>query len=669
MVEDTPTPLRLNFDLESDGLLDVITKIHCLWAVDVDTGEQHGFTPDNIRDCTKLLDRATELSGHNIISFDLPALQQVLGWTPKDSVKIVDTLVLARVLWSADVLEAMDFSRIKKNPNYMPAAQAGNHGLKAWGYRLGSHKSEYTGGWEAWSLEMHDYCLQDVLVCVQLQKLIESKELPPLCQWLETEFAKIISQQVRSGVRFDVDAAAKLYAEICQERDTVKSRLVNLVPPTITAMKTPQYWEGVIGGVTEQYPTKTAANKARASDIKPGPPATKSTPFSPTSRVQVGSYLLSLGWNPPRRTQSGQPVVDESTFADLTTTVPAAADLARLFLINKRLGQLADGSKGWLKLVRAGRIHGGVNTNGAVTGRCTHSNPNLAQVPSAALGKDGKLLWGPEGDWNTDCRALFTADPGWVMVGSDASGLELRALAHYLAVFDKGAYAKVVCEGDVHTTNQAAFGLAPGKAGRSKSKTGIYCKVYGGGPEKLGSSLGPLEDAHETAAQRLVVPLGTLKAMRSSGALTPARLVNAKRGIYASRQIMKNIDGFAKLDSGVKETAKTRKYLIGLDGRKLPVRAQHAALNTLLQSAGALLVKLATVYMVQSLREQGLTVGRNWKLLLHIHDETQATSTQADARLIGEAFVAGLKKAAETFKFRCPLTGEYKIGPTWAHTH
>lgn len=663
--------MRLAFDLESNNLYHDTDRIHCIWAQDLDTGQEYDFGPNNVANFRELFDQATELCGHNIINFDLPVLKKLRGWEPKQSVNLVDTMILCRVVWPRDQLEVMDYAKLKKFPGMIPADKVGNHSLEAWGFRLGILKDTYTGGWESWSQDMHDYCRQDVVVTVALRKLLDSKELPEQCRVLETEFAKIISQMMIDGFRIDEKAAGSLYAELAGARDQLRSVLEKAVPPQEVTMKSPQYWTGhhPFNGEVRAETKKALKALGGRPPYTPGPPRVKRTPFSPSSRVQVYEYLLSLGWNPTERTPTGEPVVNETVLEGLAPAYPVCRDFAQFLLLQKRIGQLAEGKQAWLKLSRCGRIHGSVNTNGAVTGRCTHSEPNMAQVPSVATTNTGELVWGKAGNWDTDCRALFLPEPGWVLIGADASGLELRALAHYLGLFDGGEYAKVVCEGDVHTTNQAAFGLPPGKPGRSKAKNGIYAKIYGGGPEKVGETLGPLAPEHEAASKKVNIPARVRESMAKDGPVTPERMQNWRRGTYASDQILKNIKGFAELDQGVKKSAKLVKYLRGLDGRKLWVRSQHSALNTLLQSAGALIVKLATVYMVQILKEEGLILGQHYKLHAHIHDEVQASAPPDKAERVGKAFVQGLQKAEQTFKFRCPLTGEYKIGPSWAHTH
>ena len=181
---------------------------------------------------------------------------------------------------------------------------------------------------------------------------------------------------------------------------------------------------------------------------------------------------MSLGYELPTENDGKTYKVDEAVLKGIDH--PIAADLLSFLLVQKRLGQLAEGQQAWLKLQKNGVIHGRVNTNGAVTGRCTHSTPNVAQVPSVRA------------DYGKECRELFTVRKGYKLVGCDASGLELRMLAHYMAFYDRGEYAKIVTEGDVHTVNQKAAGLET----RDQAKTMIYALLYGAGDHKMGEIIG-----------------------------------------------------------------------------------------------------------------------------------------------------------------------------------
>jgi len=310
-------------------------------------------------------------------------------------------------------------------------------------------------------------------------------------------------------------------------------------------------------------------------------------------------------------------------------------------MVQKRIGQVAEGNEAWLRHVQKdSRVRGRVNTNGAVTGRMTHSKPNMGQVPS------GKSEYGHE------CRQCWTVPPGKKLVGADADALELRDLAGYLAIYDEGAYIKTVLEGDksqgtdMHSVNCRALGMDPkayvfgAETGRDVAKTWFYAFIYGAGPEKLGYTV-----------------------LRTHG--KQAR----EKGLELRKAFLKGLPAVGKLVSAVQDKAKTRGYLIGLDGRRLPVRSMHAAINTLLQSAGAVQMKKALCILDDDLQAAGLTPGVNYEFVANVHDEWQIEVDENKAEMVGRMAVDAIRKAGAFFKFRCPLDGAYDIGNNWSETH
>lgn len=589
-----------------------------------------------------ILDKATELWGHNIIEFDIPALKKLYGWKPPAGCKIRDTQVCASVIWTD--IEEMDYKLVKANR--MPARLIGYYSLEAFGFRLGVLKGTYgkTADWSKWTPEMQSYCEQDVEVTEALVRKIIAQNYSEECIQLEHDFAETVAADMcRRGVCFDETSAASLFAQLSQRVADLEAELKRSFPPKVVEYVTPK------------------------KQIK----KTKIIEFNPTSRPQVAERLQGMGWVPTEFTDGGSVRVDDEVLA--TIDIPEAKPLAELFMLDKRLGYLATGKNSLLKYVKAGRLHGRVITNGAVTGRCTHSSPNLGQVPRVGS------------PYGAEFRSLFVASPGFVLVGADASGLELRCMAHYLAPYDGGAYIKLVTEGDVHTFNQGVFGLPPGKHGRNCSKTGIYCLVYGGGDETLGAALVLLDTEHEQAAMLLELDDSEYRRLRKAGPVNARRLANYKRGKYARARIRKHLTGYAKLvdtlaevvfgpvtyvsQSGFKKRSGGRGYIIGLDGRRLKARSEHAILNTLFQSAGALLVKKATVLWDRKMTAMGYVRGVDYGLVLHVHDEKQSESRPEIAEINGKTFVESIAEAGRVWNFRCPLTGEYKVGKNWAETH
>ena len=594
---------RILFDIETNGLLDELTMVHSLVLIDLDTGDlvscadQEGYR--SIEEGIDILYGAKLLVGHNIQGFDLPALHKTHQFDT--DAELHDTLIMSRLIWSD--LKHNDFRMLEKNPrSEFPKNLIGSHSLKAWGYRLGNHKDEYDGGWDAWSKDMQDYCEQDTRANLTFYEKILSKNPSDESVKLEHDFAHIIRKQERQGFNFDEAGAEKLLAKLQTRQAELEGELQEAFPP----------WE-----IREPFVPKVN-NKTRGYVKGQLTYKVKEVVFNPASRDHIADRLQKLrDWKPTDFTAQGKPKVDEAVLAELD--YPEAKVLNEYLLINKRIGQLATGSNAWLKLVKDGKIHGQVNTNGASTGRCTHNRPNIAQCPSVGAA------------YGTECRTLFHAPEGYALVGADLSGLELRCLAHYMARFDDGAYGDVVVNGDIHSQNQKAAGLPT----RNNAKTFIYGFLYGAGPAKIGSIVGGSE----------------------------------KEGRKLIAKFMEATPAISFLRNKVAETVKEQGYLKGLDGRVLPIRSSHAALNTLLQSAGAVLSKKATVILYENLTAMGYIWGVDYAQVAHVHDEVQLIARKEIADVIGQEAVKSFQQAGEYYNFRCPITGEYKVGHNWADTH
>ena len=597
-------------DIETNAIedwreLSDLKEIHCIVIRYKNLVETYNHQKGNIDEGLDEISLADEVIGHNAMAFDIPALKKLY---PDFRLQgcLRDTMLLSRLVWP-DIREE-DFKRGDEYPRNL----IGSHSLNAWGHRLGEYKGDHTD-WSQWSQDMEDYCVQDTNVTLRLWQAIQREEPTVRSQVLEHKFAEILYEQERHGFRFDVDAAKELHAELLDLKAVLERRMQEIFPPVEVPMKTPQYWLAA----SEQCPTKTAAKAAGYKDtqITKGPLRMKTTPFNPGSRDQISRCLIEkYGWKPRDYTASGKPKIDETILTALDFS--EAKPLVDYLTISKRLGQLAEGKEAWLRCVANGRIHGRVNTNGTVSGRCSHSRPNVSQVPSVSS------------PYGTECRSLFLPDEGHVLVGVDASGLELRMLAHYLAYFDNGKYAKQVCDGDIHATNQEAAGLPT----RADAKKFIYAWLYGGGDNLIGEIVGG----------------------------------GVKEGQQIKKRFMDRLPSFKKLKKHVETKVDTHGHLTGLDGRKLPVRSKHSALNLLLQSAGAVVMKEATVQLHRDLKY--MTCGYVYQVA-HIHDEIQLSVRASIAEETGKIAVGSIRVAGETLKLKVPLAGEYKIGDSWGETH
>ena len=569
----------LIFDLETDGLLDDVTKVHCIVTQDTLTGAVRTYDPTQIDLALEALENADRIGGHNVMAYDIPVLRKLYDF--KYNGKLFDTLVASRLIWP-NMKEKDMLKRTVDNK------LIGSHSLKAWGQRLKFHKGDYgeqDEAWDAYTPEMLSYCVQDVALNVKLYELILSKKYPEEPMRLEHEMNRLLIKQQEEGFPFDVPKAQKLYTLLSARKQVIETDLINKLEPTIIVLKT----------------------------------KTKTIPFNPASRQQIADRLQKLGWKPEEFTPSGEPKVDEKILAGID--LPEAALLTEFLMLNKRLGQLGNGKQAWLKLEKAGRIHGRVNHMGAVTSRCTHSDPNVAQVPSAgaAFGKE--------------CRELFHAPSGYSLLGADASGLELRCLAHYMNRFDGGKYGKEILEGDIHTANQEAAGLAT----RPQAKTFIYGFLYGAGNEKIGQIIGK----------------------------------GAKEGGQIKKRFLAKTPALKKLTEALNnklDNQRGEKFINGLDGRLIPIRHPHAALNTLLQSAGAIICKKWYATVESMIRAKGYT-NEEVTIVAFVHDEVQILVKKGLEDEIGEITKAAIKETERAYNFKCPLDSEFQVGTSWAETH
>ena len=568
--------MKYIWDIEADNLLDEVTQVWCHVFRDVDTDEVHTFDPTQTQEALDFMDKAKTLIGHNITDYDLRVIKKLHGYTYKG--EVIDTLVYSRTVWP-DVKE-IDF-KLNKRGNF-PQKLIGSHSLKAWGYRLGELKGDFNSGSEsfaAYTPEMLDYCIQDTAVTNKLYRKIMEKNFSQLALDLEAEIHTLLLQQQEHGFDFNVQEAQALYSRLAQRRSDIEDELVSTFEPTIIELKT----------------------------------KTKTIPFNPASRMQIADRLMKRGWKPKAFTDSGEPKVDETVLSGID--MPEARLLQEYLLLNKRIGQLATGKQAWLKMEKGGKIHGRVNHMGAVTSRCTHSNPNTAQIPSVGA------------PYGKECRELFISPSGYSLLGADASGLELRCLAHYMAAYDDGSYADVVLNGDIHTANQKAAGLES----RNQAKTFIYGFLYGSGDEKTGKIIGK----------------------------------GAKEGKAIKQKFLKKLPALKYLKDAVSKAADERGWVKGLDGRIIPIRHSHAALNTLLQSAGAIICKTWYVFISRAIKKAKLDA----QIVAFIHDEVQVVVKKGQEDETGRVILECMRDVERHFNFRCRLDSEYKYGSNWADTH
>ena len=507
--------------------------------------------------------------------------QQFAGWSRQ-----IDEFIMHNgISFDAPILNRLTGSSIRlsqvrdtliESQLYNPIRDGG-HSLEAWGERLKFPKENFTE-FEYYTPEMLEYCKKDVKLTGKLAKTMEKegKRFSTQSYELERKVRAIVDQQQNNGFAFNIRKAMLFLSQLEDEQHNLEQKADEMFEPVITY-----------------------------SPVKKIP---KSTPFNIASRKQIAERLIEKGWKPLHKTEKGNVIVSEEILSKLT--IPEAQMFSRYFLLQKRTGLL----KSWIQACEEDeRVRGKVLTLRTVTGRMAHHSPNMAQVPAT---------YSPYGE---ECRELWTvSNPDThTLVGTDASSLELRCLAHYM---DDSKFTKEVLTGDVHTANMKAAGLT----NRDQAKTFIYAFLYGAGPSKIGKVVGG----------------------------------NARVGQQLTSKFLSNMPKLKTLRDNVTEAAETG-TIKALDGRRLHIRSPHASLNTLLQGAGAIVCKQWLVHMDERIRKSGVDV----KLVASVHDEYQFEVAKKDVERFGQITKDAMIETTSTLGMRCPLDCEYKAGTTWKETH
>ena len=560
----------LTVDIETNLKHDTIW-LAC--AEDVDTGELTDHTsPDTLQ---ALVNEHSQIVTHNGIGFDIPVLERVWGldFTGKEQ---LDTYVLSCL--------------------YSPAMQGG-HSLSAWGGRLGFPKGDFTDFDGGLCDEMITYCRQDVRVTTKtyqrLDKLLTKDGFSQESRDLEHAVTKELVLQRQNGFKLDLGKANTLYSSLTFRMREIEQELQAVFPPI----------------VSERWSEKTGKQLKDKVEV-----------FNVGSRPQIVKRLQSVGVKFTKKTDGGGFKVDETILEDIEH--PLAQLVGEYLLVQKRAAQVSS----WLEAVQDdGRVRGRVVSSGAVTGRMSHIAPNMAQIPATQTVTEGmSTVQALKARLGGECRECWTVDEGNKLVGVDASGLELRMLAHYMQDED---YTLTILEGDIHTANQQAAGLET----RSQAKTFIYAFLYGAGDEKIGSIAGKGAAHGKELKQNFLDNTPALKTLKEL-----IIKVSAKGGTIPS-----------------------------LDGRRIRVSKEHTALNYLLQGGGAVFMKKALLIGVSRLRELQIP----FKIVANVHDEFQVETPEAYAKAVGIAFKKAMQQAGVEMGLRCPMDGEYQIGDNWSETH
>jgi len=553
--------MRCVVDVETDGLIKDATTIHCIVAADVDTGKGYIFKQ---RECyTAFPVWATQVDNfimHNGISFDAPIINKLIGETINLN-SVVDTLILSQL--------------------YNPMREGG-HSLKEWGNKLSLPKQEIDS-FSSFTEEMLEYCKQDINITYKLYNELKSegRNFSSRSVKLEHAIRAAIDTQERNGFALDLPYAMTLQGKFEDESEQIEKDLQEIFEPITTI----------------RHHKRSGKRLPDHVEI-----------FNPASRKQIAERLINKGWEPKQRTPKGNIIVDESVLAKID--MPEAKAITRYLLLQKRASQI----KSWVEAAGDdGRVHGRVLTLKTVTGRMAHYAPNMAQVPAS---------YSPYGEECRNCWTVSNKDTH-TLVGTDASGLELRALAHYM---NSDSFIQEILGGDIHTANQKMAGLPD----RASAKTFIYALLYGAGPAKIGAIVGGSAGTGKKLIDTYLSNLPTLKLLRNQ----------------------------------VQEASMKGK-IRGLDGRYHYTRSPHSSLNTLIQGAGAIICKDWLLNILDGVDKLGLDA----KLVASIHDEYQFEVAKTDAERFGQLTGDAMKITEEGLAIKCPLDSEFKVGETWATTH
>ena len=479
-----------------------------------------------------------------------------------------------RKLWGVTVPVARQRDSLTLSRMAKPDREKG-HGLKAWGERLGFHKGSYEESWEQLTDEMIAYCEQDVLLCAKVYGIVceETKDFSEKAIEDEHRMQRLASHVEENGFAFDKKLAHKMYSKLLLEQEEIVVQMQDTFEPEVIQLKT----------------------------------KTKLKPFNPASRKQIGERLIEKGWKPRGFTPTGQPKVDESTLEDCD--IPEAQILARYFMLQKRTAMIDS----WLKSCgEEDRVHCHYHTLGAITNRMSCSNPNLQQIPS---------LRKPFG---LECRQMWKSDYGNVLIDTDAAGLELRVLAHYM---DDAEYTTEILNGDIHTANQNMAGLDT----RDQAKTFIYALLYGAGDAKIGS-----------------VVNGT-----------------AKDGKALRERFLSNLPSFSRLREAVVHKGTTEGRLRAIDGRQIVVRHPHASINTLIQGSSAVLMKKWFMNTAATMKARKTGA----KLVAMIHDEMVIECGKESVDSVSDCVKIAISQVNQEYNLRCKLDCDVQIGNNWSEIH
>jgi DNA polymerase-1 len=608
-------------DIETESLTPSVIWVMC-W-MSCKTGEKGEET--SLEGITEFFRRTAGslYVGHNTLKFDAPVLVRLAGVNLSVS-NCIDTLVLSTL--------------------YSPSL-VGGHSLGAWGERLGQSKIEFDD-FSKLTPEMVEYCHRDVsITCELFKRLIKTLTAIGFSEksiWIQHRLTVIIDRQSRNGFYFDGPRAIDFYRMLRSREEELQDEIRLAFPATRTLVSERTMYKKD-GSPTTIYLRDQERYIIETSDVGGRYRAFEDVEFSIGSPKQRTEKLLELGWEPqeftPKTSKGGGGNPKPFEHGELSPSLekfleerptPEVHLIAKWMAINGRANMINNWLENWNE--DDGCIHGKLFT--ADTLRFRHQAPNTANIPAVRLGKDGKALMGESGYFTYEARDLWCARPGRILVGTDAAGLELRMLAHYL---NRPDFTKQVVEGDPHQYNADVVGIT-----RPQAKTLIYAITYGAGDVKIARTLG----------------LPVLIRNTKQGPVEYSPEGKKIKEMFLERLGLKEL-----IEQCQEEQANGRVELI--DGSKIVCPSPHAALNYKLQGSGARVMGLSAVLADREIVRNG------WDVLKvgDIHDEDQSDCAIDIADDFGRMRVDSIRQSGELLNMNVPLGGEYKKGLTWACTH
>jgi len=583
--------MEVVFDIETDGLNP--TAIHLMVAKEV--GVKGNYIIRGPKAFAKFAPKVTKWIAHNGVGFDNKVVEKLWGYKIPLS-KTVDTLVLSRL-----------FDPTRK----------GGHRLEDWGKRLGEYKGEFND-WSQYSEEMKEYCKQDVKVTelVYQELMKEGAKFSQSSINLEHQIHAIMCEQEVNGFELDTDLAEEIYTTCLAETNRIEAEIKEFMVPIAVPVKEVVLKHKKDGSIF-------ANQLLEGCNVQGDYTKIMWEEFNLASPTQINKRLDKLGWKPTVKTKSGDSYkICPENLATIPDSAPQAVKGLKVWKVLETRWKLASE---WLQGSQVdGRVHGRVITPGAVTHRAAHRGPNMANIPSVPHGKDG-ILWKMDGLYAAECRQVFKVPEGKLLVGTDAAGIQLRVLAHYM---NDPVYTEQVIDGDIHTFNMNALGKFC--KDRPTAKTFIYAFLLGAGVGKIAEILGCNAAQANKSMQNFYEALPTLKRLKSE----------------ASR-------------------AASMGWMKGLDGRILAIGSEHLALSVYLQGGETVIMRLANLFWQRQAKKEGI----NFKQCAWVHDEWQTEVDEHQAHRLGEIQVQSIVDAGKFFKLNCPMDGEAKIGKNWLETH